>query len=352
MRSSFQRGRQEACCLALLASLLAAAPAPGDDRPLTDADVARWLPRLRAEAAAFTKTVHEARASSEKMLTAMNAREALRADLISGRVDISEWLRTNVPETFIPQGAVYCAKCSQETTAEGGPLTAIFTFQKESQSRDLLRRAASGDEGARDELYARRGDEEQGKRSGKEKRASDFTAEIASQYRSRGYVACEGPPLSILTTCLRSPGKNVSVMISEVNYYCGLLPRPAAPSCVALPTGPMLQISFEGDLLHPSAPLDAGQGAATQASGEAAAEAKPDPEHERVRDALLLARTDAENPSAIEVEIPPDSPPEVKAELAKISALYAARRANVLVYKRHKSVLATLLEALTQLSNE
>ena len=43
-------------CAVLLAASPMILPAHAADRPLTDADVERWLPRLRAEAAAFTKT--------------------------------------------------------------------------------------------------------------------------------------------------------------------------------------------------------------------------------------------------------------------------------------------------------
>jgi hypothetical protein len=362
--SSFARMRRAAAGrIALLAFPLAAcrlgaAPALAAERPLTDADVALWLPRLRAEAAAFADTAQKEREAIAETGAALEARETLLADMASGKVDILAWLRASVPQVFIPADAVYCAECSQTITGEMRRPAAVFTFRKESQHRDLLRRAASGDASAADEFHKRRGEEEQGAQSAEGKKASDFAAELASQYRSRGYTDSEGIPISILITSLNSPDGNLFVMVSEVNYYCGLLPRPVPPPCSALPTGPIVEISFEGDMLHPALPRDAGGGAADGASGAAAgagssgAEAEPDPEYERVRNALFLARADAEYPSAIEVEIPPDAPAEVKAELAKISAEYAVRRSNVLVYKKHEAVLAPLLEALMQLSNE
>ncbi len=70
------------------------------------------------------------------------------------------WLRAQSEYVLIPDGAVYSPECSRAVTGEGAAPTAAFTFGKESPYRDLLRRAASGDEAARDEFNNRRADEE------------------------------------------------------------------------------------------------------------------------------------------------------------------------------------------------
>ena len=360
--------------LALLALSLAAGPALAAeraaalaaDRALTDADVTRWLPRLRAEAAAFTKAVGEGREAIASVTSEMERREALLADMASGKTDIAVWLRANAAQVFIPPGAIYGAECSRALTEEARSPEALFTFGKESPYRDLLRRAAAGDEAARDELYRLRGEEEQGPRSAAKQAITDFVAGIESLYRDRGYVDDEGPQLSVMTRILLSPDRSVTVFISEANYYCGLLPRGVPAACSELPTGPILEIKYTGDLLHPAAegaPAEKPAGAATTgkappaAGGAAAAKApapeeKPDPDYERVKEALLLARIDADNPSALEIQIPDDAPAEAKAELRALAAELAVRKENVRVYKRHETELGPLLKALCQLSEQ
>jgi len=359
-----------ACCFQIHGAPAAAQEAA---RPVTDADVARWLPRLRAEAAAFTKAVGEGRETIAATTSEMERREALLAGMASGKTDIAAWLRSNTAQAFIPPGAAYRAVCSRALTEESLSPVALFTFGKESPYRDLLRRAASGDEAARDELYRLRGEEERGGRRSDKQAINDFVRGIESLYRNRGYVDAEGPQLSVMTRVLLSPDRNVTVYISEANYYCGLLPRGVPSPCSELPTGPILEIKYTGDLLHPSpegahagkpggaAPAKTpgvapGAGKTPPAAGEAAAakapapEEAPDPEYERVKEALLLARIDADNPSALEIEIPADAPAEAKAELGALAAGLAVRKANVRVYKRHEAELGPLLEALCQLS--
>jgi hypothetical protein len=331
-------------CFALVAMSFATAHAI--ERPLTDADIARWLPRLRAEAAAFTKTVTEAREATAAIISTVEEKEKFQADLLEGRKDILEWLRGQSDQVLIPDGAVYSAECSRAITGERAGPTAVFTFGKESPYRDLLRRAASGDDAARDQFNTRRGEEETGKRSAAAQAMHDFVAGMLSFYRARGFVVIEGNhPITV--TFLGSPDGRVSVTIWEANAYCGLLPLPNPHACSALPTGPLVEIS-----LAIESGADTTGAAGEESTGAPAAEETADPEYERVRNALLLARMDADNPSALEFDIPPDAPPEVKAEIASIAAEFAPRKANVLVYKRHEAELAPILDALLELSEK
>jgi hypothetical protein len=174
----------------------------------------------------------------------------------------------------------------------------------------------------------------------------DFVAGMLSFYRDRGFVEIEANR-PIIVTFLSSPDGRVSVTIWEANAYCGLLPLPNPPTCAALPTGPLVEISLAGE-----SGADAALAAGEEPSGVPAADEAADPEYERVRNALLLARMDADNPSALEFDIPPDAPPEVKAEIASIAAEFAPRKANVLVYKRHEAELAPILDALLELSEK
>jgi len=339
-------------CFALVAMSFATAHAI--ERPLTDADVARYLPRLRAEAAAFTKTVSEAREGSAAIISTVEKREKLLADMASGKTDIAAWMRSQTDYALVPAGAVYCDKCSQALVYESG--AAVFTFEKESPYRELLRRTATGDEAAHDEFNIRRGEEEVKGRTATQQAMNDFVAGIAAFYFDHGFVEGKGPNNDpIFVRSLYAPDERVSVAIWEANPYCGLLPGNIIPPCAALPTGPFIEIKFEGEMVALPAALAGKESTGVSVAGSAgapAAEETADPDYERVRNALLLARMDADNPSALEFDIPPDAPPEAKAEIAKIAAEFAPRKANVLVYKRHEAELAPILDALLELSEK
>ena len=312
------------------------------ERPLTDKDVARWLPRLRAEAAAFTKTVSEARKATAAIISTVEEREKLLTDMASGKTDIAAWMRSQTDYALVPAGAVYCDKCSQALVYESG--AAVFTFEKESPYRELLRRAATGDEAAHDEFNNRRGEEEVKGRTATQQAMNDFVAGIAAFYFDHGFVETEGDN-PIIVRFLHAPDERVSVVIWEANPYCGLLPANIIPPCAALPTGPLVEISLAGE-----SGADAALAAANDTLAADTAKENPDPDYVRVKEALLLARMDADNLSALEFDIPPDAPPEVKAEMTSIAAEFAARKANVLVYKRREAELAPILDALLELS--
>jgi hypothetical protein len=332
-------------CFALVASLFATAQAA--ERRLTDADIARYLPRLKAEAAAFTKSVSETREASAAIASKMAEQEKLYDDIASGKTDVLTWLRAHTNQALVPAGAVYSAECSRAITMEGVPVTAIFGFNRESPYRDLLRRAAAGDQAAADEFFTRRGEEETGKRSAAAQATQDFVAGILSFYYDHGFVDAEVLDRPVIVNFLVAPDSSVSVTVWEQNAYSGLLPRNIIPECSALPTGPIIEIEFKG--------ASAGEGAGLPAGGESASGAaaeKQDPDYEAVKEALFLAYTDAENPSAIEVEIPPDAPPEVKAKMAEIAAMFEVRKANMTLYKRHEAELAPILKAFLQTSSQ
>jgi len=347
--------RRAGLSLCALAALLPAFAAPrAAERPLEDADVARWLPRLRAEAAAFSRRVREGTEASAAIESRIAELKQLYDDMASGKQDVLGWIRERTGHAAAPKGAVYSPECSRALTMEGGAPTAAFAFGKESPYRELLRRAAAGDEAARDAFHARRGEEETRERSAEEQAVRDFTAGLVSFYRERGFVDFDGPVLSILTTILVAPDRSVTVRISEANYRCGLLPGVLLPSCASLPTGPLLEIVWSGE-----DEADGASAAETAAGGapgaprfeaDARGDARDDAEYERVKDALLLARIDADKLEQFEIPIPPDAPPEAKAELAAFAAELAVRKANALLYKRREAELAPVLEALLQLS--
>ena len=318
-------------CFVLLASSFTCAHAL--ERPLTDADIARYLPRLREEASAFTTSSRKVLEWSAYVESAAAEHEALMEDLVSGKTDVLAWMRAQTEHALVPAKAVYNTQCSRAITAAGAATTAVFTFGKESPYRDLLRRAASGDEAALQEFHTRRGEEETGKRSPASQAIRDLVAGIVSFYRDHGFVEVKGKhPVTV--TFLTSPDPRMSVVVWEVNPYLGLLPRITYPECSALPTGPLVELEYMKPVYD------------FEIVASATAEEKPDPEYERVKEALILAQMDAADPSSLEIEIPPDAPPEAKKELRAMAALFTVRKANVAVFKRHEAALAPILEAL------
>jgi hypothetical protein len=316
---------------ALFALILAFAPVPSTERPITEADVERYLPRLRADAAAMESAMQKGLEASTVIQSEMEEKEKFYADIESGKTDVLEWIRQHTEYALIPPGAVYSTECSRTVTGNTAVPTAVFTFGKESPYRDLLRRATAGDTEALAEYQRLRGEEEAGARSAAAQATHDLVEKTISFYKDHAFVEIEGMYRPVSLTTLEAPNKSVAVNIWDVNAYAGVLPGSTPPTCSALPTGPMIAIELRA-VPEEEAPIIA------------ETEGSSDPEYERVKEALIMAKIDAADTSALTIEIPPDAPPAVKAELAAVQAEYAVRLANVAVYRRHESVLAPILE--------
>lgn len=334
----FRRGIIAFGCFVLFASTLAFTSVGASERPITDADVERYLPRLRAEAAAMESAMRKGLEASAAIQSAIEEKAKLYDDIASGKTDVLGWIRQHTKYALIPAGAVYNAECSRSATGESAIPTAVFTFGKESPYRDLLRRATKGDSEALSEYQLRRGEEEVGMRSAAAQATYDLVAKTISFYKDHKFVETEDINRPVIVTWLASPDRSVLVSIYDVNPYAGVLPRSTPPTCSALPTGPMVEIEFTG-------------GPEEEGAEVAATEELPDPEYERLKEALILAQIDAADPSVLKIEIPSDAPSEVKAELEALQAEYAVRIANVAVYRRHEAVLAPILESLMRTAN-
>jgi hypothetical protein len=337
----FRRGFIAIGCFMLFASASspAFASARTTERPITDADVERYLPRLRSDAAAMESAMQKSLEASAAIESKVAKDEKFYADIQSGKTDVLVWIRQHTEFALIPPGAVYSAECSRTVTGDSAVPTAIFTLGKESPYRDLLRRATAGDAEALAEYQRLRGEEEIGERNATAQAIYDLVAKTISFYKDHGFVETEGIDRPVIVTWLVSPDPSVFVSVWDVNPYAGVLPRNTLPTCAALPTGPMIEIELKA-IPEEEAPI------------VAEAEGLPDPEYERVREALIMARIDAADTSALTIEIPPDAPPAVKAELASLQAEFAVRLANVAVYRRHEAVLAPILEKFLRTADQ
>ena len=319
-------------CFVLFASILAFASVRTTERPITDAEVERYLPHLRADAAAMESAIQRGLKMSAVIKSKVAEDEKFYADIESGKIDVLEWIRAHTEYALIPPGAVYSAECSRTVTGDSAIPTAVFTLGKEPPYRDLLRRSTAGDSEALAEYQRLRGEEEISVRNAAAQVIYDLVAKTVSFYKDHNFVEAESIDRPVIVTWLVPPDQNVFVTIWDVNPYAEVLPRNILSTCPALPTGPMIEIELK-------------RGPEEEAPIAAEAEELPDPEYERVKEALIMARIDAADTSALTIEIPPDTPPAVKAELAALQAEYAVRLANVAVYRRHEAVLAPILES-------
>jgi len=335
----FRKGFIVIGCFTLFTSARTLTSVAATERPITDAEVERYLPRLRAEAAAMESAIQRGLEVSTEIQTKAEEREKFYADIESGKTDVLAWIRQHTEYALVPRGAAYNAECSRSVTSETTIPTAVFTFGKESPYRDLLRRASAGDSEALAEYQRLRGEEEAGGRNATAQAIHDLVAKTVSFYKDHNFVEAEGSDRPVIVTWLVSPTQVILVNVWDVNPYAGVLPRSTPSICSALPTGPMVVIEFKG-------------GPVEETPNVTEAEELSDPEYERVKEALIMARIDAANPSALTIEIPADAPPAVKAELASVQAEYAVRLANLEVYRRHEAVLAPIIESFLRTARQ
>jgi hypothetical protein len=301
------------------------------ERPITDAEVERYLPRLRADADAMESAMQKGMEAAAAIESKMAENEKFYADIESGKVDVLAWIRQHTEYALIPPGAVYSAECSRTVTGDSAVPTAVFTFEKESPYRDLLRRATAGDTEALAEYQRLRGKEEIGERNAAAQAIHDLVEKTIIFYRDHEFMEPESLNRPVIVTWLVPADQSVLVSVWDVNPYTGVLPRNILSTCSSLPTGPIIEIGLK------TVPEG-------EATSTAEAEEMLDPEYERVKEALILALIDAADTSALTIEIPPDAPPAVKEKIAEVQAEYAVRIANVAVYRRHKAVLTPILE--------
>jgi hypothetical protein len=319
MRESFVAGSGRAvarvAAVAFAAVVLATA-ARAEERRLTDADVRKALPVLRAEKAALAG----AQAAFD--------REAAPPTSFSG--DPLDRLRKRA-RVALPEGAVHQARCSRAASAAGGPV-ALFTF---GRSIDCYHRAW------RDAFRSDRNPEADMTEACRAEGDATmrFLDGVQAALVGKGFAAEEeGPAFRRLS----SADGTLRAVLRPHNVYdranrpddhplvLGIEGKNARESalaaCSAVESGPLLEIRAAG-----GAPV-AGGDAVADALRQAGLDA---PAWEALKEALILARLDVERGV-------------LAAEEAAGGELRApeVRRANADVYRRHAAALAPLLDAL------
>jgi len=309
---------------------------------LTDADVRRVLPVMKAEAAERQAALKEMGQTLEQIEKMTQETEQRIKDLESGKLDPLAYLKQHSPSIAVPPSATYKPKLSRIASlwAYGYPI-AVFSYGIDSEAARNL--ARGGESAARQ--YANFGDIYKGPAGQKIKAAEE---EFKSFYTAKGFrdlAFTKVPGWSCV-----SPDGGVSAWFVFVNLYAG------TKDVEAIPDGPILELGLAeffsaGEkpqpMEKPERPAPLGKEQALRQAGMS------EEEYGEFVSALAMARNDAANPSAIDpanIGLDSEGPmePEMKKTLVEMRAFYEVRRQNSILYKRHAAVLGPLLTALGQ----
>ncbi len=309
---------------------------------LTDADVQRILPILRAEAAQRQEERKELGQKTQQMAKQDEQMQQRIRDFESGRTDPLAYLKQHARHVTAPPSAAYKPKLSRLASlwAYGSPI-AVFSYGIDSEAARTL---ARGGEAAAQQ-YANLADLYKGPAGQKIKAAEQ---EFKSFYAAKGFkdfTFTKVPGWSCV-----SPDGGTTAWFVFVNLYAGA--RDVEP----MADGPILELRlsdlFSGD--ERPQPMEKTGSAPPMSLEQALRQAGMNEEQYRTRlGARTMARNDAADPSAIDAEArgfnyegPMD--PDMKKTLEGMKAFYETRRQNAMLYKRHAAVLDPLLSALGQ----
>jgi hypothetical protein len=309
--------------LSLLAGVvLAAGPAAAQEHRLTDADLPRILPILRAQ----LQEVRQAAGTIQQTDALFDDGEAAAA-AIRGGADAEEWLRRLVPSLLPPPGSVYDAACSRQL----GQLQVVYTLGRGVQLAGWTPEVQAHYERYRREQYPR----------------GDVSPESDANLRM---MALRAAYLPAVTT-----GRDMELMRRAEQFYEGRAYQSSPPrhwispdrllevgiydqlhlalDCPALGNQPVVIIRYapEAGAAGTIAAPTHGSAAAMARSGWSGGQ------WTSAFGALMVARADVAEPSLLEV-----------AALATPSEL-PLRRANAEWYRRHSRELEPLMAELMRL---
>ncbi len=320
-----KRGVRAAAFSLVFAIVVAPLAAQYYDRPLTEQDLQRALPVLRADKAGTERLARQA-AEREALERARASGRQQAVALIGAGTDPLEWLRKLTSNAATPSTARYQAECSRALTASSGVPSAVFTFGIAAPASWLAvwkARDANIPIGDRSQAAAAPGAQRPGA-----PRAEAVAQQTRAFYSSHEFEY-EGEPAPFEWRFL-GPDRLVSATVMGVNVLGRVDP------CRALPSGPMVVLKAEGQAF---AKGPAQPGAARNRELEDALDKAgiSESEYLNLKLQLLAARADAQVPSRLN-----DAPPAGAGQQKTL----AIRRENAEFYRRHQAVLEPLLAAL------
>ena len=331
---------------------------------LTESELSAVLPILKAEVAGNTKAV-------DAFASEMDQKGQLYLDIKSGKTDPLEWLKQHSKHILIPPEAKYEPACSRavslggltplggsmndqrpEESPQGAQPTAIFTLGKELRSvnkqipgenitQESFERLWSSTITLNDQDYA--------------DIKTIFDREIGF-YKKNGFVSKyetleDGP--SRTSAVFYHPEDEGYITGNIYHVYLNLY-NPGYPEnvkqCRQLPAGPTIEIKAEYKLIDKffSSP-DFSKSTDGNTKNSLRKTGISEDRYALIKGSLCRARTDSENPDAIEVpdfDFVPTTPKEKETAriISQMKADALARKSNAQIYIKFKAELDPILD--------
>ena len=304
---------------------------------LTDADVKRMIPVMKAEAAQTQATLNQVGQELEQAKKRGEEHEQRIKDLEAGKLDPLAYLKQKSKYTHVPPSVVYKPKLSrlESLWAYGDPI-AVFSYGINSEA---ARNLALGGEAAAVQ-YVNFGDIYKGPDGQKIKAAED---EFKSFYTAKGFTNLHFTKIPGWE-CV-SPDGGAAAWFVFYNKYSG------AKDVESIPDGPILLFGLIDSFSTDEQPLPKDRSVPMSKEQALRRAGMSEEEYGEYVGALIMARNDAADPSAVDpantgldFEGPVD--PETAKALEEMKVFFELRRQNALIYKRYAAVVDPLLAAM------
>jgi len=296
------------------------------DRPLTEQDLQRLVPVLRAETAGAERLARQAAEREALEEVRSKARQQVVGEVAAG-ADPLEWLRKLSPNSAAPSTARYQPACSRALTQSNAVPSAVLSFGIAAPSAWLAvwkARDQSVPIGDRGQAANQPGAQRPGAT-----RPELVVQQTRSFYSARAFEY-QGEPAPFEWQFL-APDRLVSAMVMGVNA----LGRVEA--CRDLPSGPMVVLKAEGEAFGkgPKRPTPRTNRELAEALDKAGL---GEAEYLNLKLQLMTAQADAKDPSRL------NATASATEDQQKTLAI---RRKNADFYRQHAEVLAPLLAGLS-----
>lgn len=286
----------------VLGSVLAFADTDPFARPLTDAEIEKMLPLLKAEAQDLAASRDELKALLEASVANDEKNGELLRSIVAGKVDPLEWLKKSSRSAIAPSGALYNVACSR------------------SWSRHLKRPAAVFDLGP------------------DAREAKNAVASARAFYKAKGFRA--SGKIEPYNWGFHPNDDSLSASVMELNHFF------RHDECNGMGPGPTVVLAASPEKLErplTGVPVEISQGRslADQLKFNRVSEAQ----YQLFRLRVVMAREDAKNLSALSLEAPGSAESPAAARVRrKLEVEMGPRKASAEAYQRHEPELEKWLD--------
>jgi hypothetical protein len=299
---------------------------------LTDNLVQKMIPVLRLQVAQSQAALGQL----DQRINQVNQFFNLIEDMKTGKIDPLTWMKGKSKFVIVPPDVVYKPKLSCWTTSYLNDPTAVFSFGVEAP--DEVRKAARNGAEMTKLLYSGSGLDFSKMPGGK--KIADLAEETTNFYLNNKF---SGPKSKIFLDLLfSSPDQSVSVMFYYVNFYAVQQPGET------MADGPMIMLGINTQANEDIPEESTKQRIPEQNLKTALQKAgMTEEEYNAYLGSLVLARTDAMNPDALEIAVDfAQLPAEEVKTIKEMQNFNEIRKANILIYNRFAHILEPLLVAL------